>query len=60
MMIEPPIDELVKIAGCRYALVCLISKRARTLLENSANSDIKPVAYAAHELYTKKIGCNKD
>ena len=31
MMIDPPIDKLIKKAECRYALVCGVAKRARQL-----------------------------
>ena len=33
MMIDPPIDKLVYKVGCKYALVAVIKKRARYLLD---------------------------
>ena len=37
MMIDPPIDKLVDKVGCKYALVCLLTKRARHLLDKKAD-----------------------
>ena len=44
MLFEPPIDELVKKAGCRYAVAVIVGARAKdlenkipTLLNGSAN-----------------------
>ena len=54
MMIDPPIDKLIKKAECRYALVCGVAKRARQLetqypevLEKSGK---KSISYAAEEV----------
>ena len=38
MMIDPPIDKLIKKAPCRYALVCGVAKRAREL-ETEVNKE---------------------
>lgn len=59
MMIDPPIDKLIKKAECRYALVCGVAKRARQLeaqypqlLEESGT---KSISYAAKEVYDGKL-----
>ena len=59
MLFEPPIDELAKIAGCRYAVAVLVGARAKdlenkipTLLNGSANLAID---YAAKELLRGEI-----
>ena len=55
MMIDPPIDKLIKKAECRYALVCGVAKRARQLdtqypdlLEEAG---MKSLSYAAKAIY---------
>lgn len=60
MMIYPPIAELVKRAGSRYALVIETAKRARQLSKPGtpafAKSDSsKEVAIAACEIYEGKL-----
>lgn len=67
MMIDPPIDKLVKKAavvpeeegGCKYTLCCVVSKRARALKEQQPavleESHEKPISYAAKELYNGHI-----
>lgn len=59
MMIEPPIDKLIKKAPCRYALVCGLAKRAKELSSTRAqeleDAHIKPISYAAEEIYNDKI-----
>ncbi len=60
MMIDPPIDKLIKKAPCRYALVCGVAKRAREL-EADANKEYleasgkKSIQLAAEEVYSNKI-----
>ena len=60
MMIDPPIDKLIKKAPCRYALVCGVSKRAREL-ETEANREYleesgkKSIQLAAEEIYSDTI-----
>lgn len=60
MMIDPPIDKLIKKAPCRYALVCGVAKRAREL-ETEVNKEYleqsgkKSIQLAAEEVYTDKI-----
>lgn len=56
MLIEPPIDKLVDKIGCKYALVCLVTKRARELQQKIGDdgviaADTNPISYAAREVY---------
>lgn len=37
MMIDPPIDKLIKHAECRYALTVAVAKRARELATTESN-----------------------
>lgn len=59
MMIDPPIDKLVDMVGCKYALVCLVTERAKYLLDKHndqmENSAERAIAYAAHEVYDGKV-----
>ena len=59
MMIEPPIDKLIKKTPGRYALVAGIAKRARELSATNAreltDSNMKAISYAAQEIYDEKI-----
>lgn len=59
MMIDPPIDKLVDKVGCKYALVCLVTKRSRYLLDKKAEmldaENERAVSYAAHEVYDGKV-----
>lgn len=59
MMIDPPIDKLIKHAECRYALTCAVAKRTRELItsENDylAKSGMKPISLACKEIYDDKI-----
>jgi len=59
MMIDPPIDKLVNNIGCKYALVCLVSKRTRFLLDKKSDavkaSGDTAVSYAAKEIYNEKV-----
>ena len=59
MLFEPPIDELVKKAGCRYAVAVIVGARAKdlenkipTLLNGSANLAID---YAANEVVKGEV-----
>lgn len=55
MMIDPPIDKMVDKIGCKYALVCVLSKRAKFLLDKKAemleDTGSNAVTYAAREFY---------
>ena len=59
MLFEPPIDKLVKRAGCRYAVAVIVGARAKdlenkipTLLNGSANLAID---YAAKEVVKGEV-----
>ncbi|MDO4744035.1 MAG: DNA-directed RNA polymerase subunit omega [Clostridia bacterium] len=58
-MIYPPITELVKKTGSRYALVIETAKRTRQLVEGAQKlSDVKTskdVTIAVNEIYENKI-----
>ena len=59
MMIDPPIDKLVEKVGCKYALVCLVTKRSRYLLDKKAEQleaeNLRAVSVASHEVYDGKV-----
>ncbi len=59
MMIEPPIDKMIEKVGCKYALVCLVTKRARQLLDKDSeslnNSGERAIAIASREVYGGKV-----
>ena len=59
MMIYPPIAELVKKAGSRYALVIETAQRARQLSQGAmpltSTEANKEVTLAANEIYEGKI-----
>lgn len=63
-MTQPPIDKLIQKADCRYALTCVVAKRARQLIgqeqEYLENSGMKPVSLAAKEIYEGKVIIQKD
>ncbi len=58
-MLKPSIDELVQIAGSRYSLVIITSKRARKLIEGELpmieTPYSKPVSIAVREMYNGKF-----
>ena len=59
-MIEPPIDEMVKIVdGNKYKLCCLMAKRAKQIFKSLSNeletSDKKEITIAAEEIHQKLI-----
>lgn len=54
--IEPPIEEIIKKAGSRYALATLVSKRAKELVIERTeffrdNQKVKPIELASREFY---------
>jgi len=59
MITKPPIDELTQIATNKYVLCCAVSKRAKQITELQAkdevSTEVKPISYAAEELYFGKI-----
>jgi len=58
-MLYPSINDLLKIADSRYALVNEVSKRARQIVDGSDmlidTDDIKPVSIATTEVFEKKV-----
>ncbi|MGN0818956.1 MAG: DNA-directed RNA polymerase subunit omega [Christensenellaceae bacterium] len=65
MIHEPPIDELAKKVGSKYALCTVASKRARQILDYSKNQvkdahhEEKPLTIAACEIYEGKVTATK-
>ncbi len=59
MLIDPPIDNLVETVGNKYALVGILSKRARTLMEKRHDyieqENANPISLAAHEVIEGKV-----
>ncbi len=54
--IEPPIEKIITRAGNRYALVTVVSKRAKELVIERPeffrdNPRVKPIEMAAREFY---------
>ena len=51
MMNKPPVNDLERIAGCRYMLVTAVARRARQIMADpmSKKAD-KPVSAAVEEL----------
>lgn len=64
MMVRPPIDKLITKLECKYALCCLVSKRARYLLDKRPadldGSQEKAISCAAQEIYDGKVIAVKD
>lgn len=64
MMIDPPIEELEKLAGNRYILTNIVAKRAKELEkeipEVIENSQEKAISLASREFYSGKIVSSKD
>ena len=62
-MIDPPIEELKKIAGNEYILTNLVAKRAKELEKDIPevieNSQEKAISLAAHEVHSGKIVASK-
>lgn len=58
-MLNPPINELIEIAGSRYGLVIAVSKRARHIIEGEKVltdfNSVKPVTLATYELYSGNV-----
>ncbi|MBP2026638.1 DNA-directed RNA polymerase subunit omega [Acetoanaerobium pronyense] len=58
-MLYPSINDLLKIADSRYALVNEVSKRARQIVDGSDmlidTDDIKPVSIATTEVFEEKV-----
>jgi len=64
MLIHPPIDRMLDKVGCKYALVSLISKRARFLLdhqeEHKTETSARAVSKASTEIYAGDIEARSD
>ena len=54
-MNHPPVFELESKAGCRYMLVTTVAKRARQIMLNKEQHELKPVAQAIDELYNDEL-----
>ncbi len=59
-MIEPPIDELVKMVGNKFLLTSLISARAKDISNQyfagePLDSDPKVISIATQEIYEGKV-----
>ncbi len=63
MMIDPPIEELKKIAGNEYILSNVLAKRAKILEKDMPEyieaSQEKAISIAARELYSGKLDIKK-
>ena len=63
MMIDPPIEELKKIAGNEYILTNLVAKRAKELEKDIPevieNSQEKAISLAARDVHCGKIVASK-
>jgi DNA-directed RNA polymerase omega subunit len=50
---------MIEKVGCKYALVCLVTKRARQLLDKDSeglnNSGERAIAIAAREVYGGRV-----
>ena len=60
MMIEPPIDEMVKkLDGNKYKLCCVMAKRAKYLAQTISSeletSDKKEISIAAEEIIRQDV-----
>ncbi|NLC16663.1 MAG: DNA-directed RNA polymerase subunit omega [Clostridiales bacterium] len=59
MMTQPPIDKLIKMVDSKYALCCLIAKRARQLIDKKPElleeTNMNAISYAAQEVYEGKV-----
>lgn len=59
MLVDPPIDKMVETVGNKYALVGVLSKRARTLMDKRHDyleqEGINAVSYAAKEVVEGKV-----
>lgn len=58
-MINPSIDDLLKVVDDRYSLVITASKRARQIVESEAYAEMahrdKPVSVAVREIIDGKV-----
>lgn len=63
-MIEPPVDRLVEKAECKYALVCVVAKRAKQIIERNTQpldaTSERAVSKASKEFIEGKIEIGYD
>ncbi|HEY8444358.1 MAG TPA: DNA-directed RNA polymerase subunit omega [Clostridia bacterium] len=63
MLTDPPIDKLIEMVDSKYALCCLVSKRARQLLDKKPEllqeANMKAISYASQEVYEGKVHISK-
>lgn len=59
MLFEPPIDELARLAGCRYAVAIIVGARAKDLENKIASilngSSNRAIQYAAEEVFKGEV-----
>ena len=59
MLFEPPIDELARLAGCRYAVAIVVAARAKDLENKIASilngSSNRAIQYAAEEVFKGEV-----
>lgn len=64
MMIDPPIDQIIKKTSCRYELVMGVTARAKQLIAQEAdyleNTKQKPITVAAREVFEDKVIINRN
>ena len=63
MIHQPPIDKLVEKMGSRYALACVVSKRARQIMDQPFlydTTDLKPISQTAQEVMQGRLTYIKD
>jgi DNA-directed RNA polymerase omega subunit len=58
-MINPPIDKLIDKVGCKFALVCLVAKRAHIVVEKRADALLESkdtvLTYVAREIFAGQV-----
>lgn len=61
-MLNPPINELIALAGNRYSLVVAASKRARLIINGeeplSYYKNNNPLSIAIQEIYEGNVTCH--
>ena len=67
MINEPPVDELVKAIGSKYALCVVVAKRARQLIDQAQSQglgdsigDYKAITAASMEVMDGKLTATND
>lgn len=64
MLIDPPIDKMTEKVGCRFALVCIVAKRARALQQKLGEDGMRDlnenlISLASSNYYNELTGANK-